>query len=238
MRRTILWGVLLFLGFAVAFAPAGLVRVAFGQINSVTLTDPTGTIWHGRGQILLQGHPLGMLDWDLRLSALLTGALSFDFELVDPGHTLTGLASLGISRTFALQVSGRVSADLIHRFLPPYDISISGALTLTAAGLTLIGGTPKRASGIIAWSGGLVRYALSGRTLTSELPPLVAYLGDDAQATVFEQNGQTPLIRAELMENGFAKVGITKLLTKLLDNPWPGASPDHAVVLEVEEQIF
>ncbi|MCZ6709903.1 MAG: type II secretion system protein N [Gammaproteobacteria bacterium] len=238
MRRTILWGVLLFLGFAVAFAPAGLLRVALDQIDGVTLTDPTGTIWHGRGQILLQGNSLGRLDWDIHPSGLLTGALSFDFELVDPGHTLTGLASLGISRTFALQVSGRMSADLVNRFLAPYDMMISGELSLTDAALTLSGGAAKSAGGSIAWSGGRVRYTLSGRTLTSELPPMVAYLGERAEATVFEQNGQTPLIRAELMENGFAKIGITKLLTKLLDNPWPGANPDHAVVLEVEEQIF
>jgi hypothetical protein len=238
MRRTILWGVLLFLGFSVAFAPAGLMRVAFNQINGVTLTDPTGTIWHGRGQILLQEQPLGALDWDLRPSKVLSGELSFDFDLVDPGHTITGLASLGIGRTFAVRVSGTVSADLVNRFLAPYDISISGGLSLTGAGLTLAGGAPVCASGNIMWSGGPVRYTLSGRTLTRELPPLVAYLGDGAEATVFEQNGQTPLIRAELMENGFVKIGITKLLTKLLDNPWPGANPDHMVVLEVEEQIF
>ena len=70
------------------------------------------------------------------------------------------------------------------------------------------------------------------------LPPLVAYLGEGAEATVFAQNGQTPLIKAELQDNGFAKVGITRLLTKMLDNPWPGSEPDHAVVLEVEEQVF
>ena len=90
----------------------------------------------------------------------------------------------------------------------------------------------------VTWSGGQVRYILSGRSSTSILPPLVAYLGEGAEATVFAQNGQTPLIKAELLDNGFAKVGITRLLTKMLDNPWPGSEPDHAVVLEVEEQVF
>ena len=86
-----------------------------------------------------------------------------------------------------------------------------------------------------------MRYALSGRTTTASLPALVAYLDEDAirpVATVFTQSGQTPLIKAELLENGYAKVGITKLLTKMLNNPWPGSDPDHAIVLEVEEQVL
>jgi len=238
VRRTLLLGILLFVGFAVAFAPAGLLRLAFDQIDGVTLTHPTGTIWHGHGQILLQESPLGTLEWDLKPSTVLRGTLSYDFALVDMGHKLTGSANVGIDGAFALQVSGKVSADLVNRFLAPYDMMISGELSLTDAGLTVSGGVAQSADGQIAWSGGPVRYILSGRSWTSDLPPLVAYLGEGAEATVFEQNGQTPLIKAELLDNGFAKIGITKLLTKMLDNPWPGSDPDHAVVLEVEEQVF
>jgi hypothetical protein len=109
---------------------------------------------------------------------------------------------------------------------------------LDQAALILRGGVPRSAAGEISWSGGTVRYTLSGQSSSSTLPPLIAYLGDGVEAVVFAQNAQTPLIKAELLDNGFAKIGITKLLTKILDNPWPGSDPDHAVVLEVEEQVF
>lgn len=242
MRRTILLGILLFLGFAVAFAPAGLVRLAFDQIQGATLTHPVGTIWQGQGQILLRERPLGTLEWDLRPAGLLNGALAYDFVLVGNadgrGHHLTGSTSIRFDRSLALQVSGSVSAGFVNQFLAPYDMMMAGDLTLTDVVLTAANGVPTGANGEIKWGGGPVRYILSGRIMSSILPPLVAYLGEGPEATVYAQSGQTPLIKAELLENGFAKVGITRLLTKMLDNPWPGSDPDHAVVLEVEEQVF
>jgi len=242
MRRTILIGMLLFVGFALAFAPAGLMRLAFNQLHGVTMTQAAGTIWHGQGRLLLEDRALGLFKWELRPSVLLRGALGVDFTLVhaaDPaGPPLAGWATVGFGRTYELELSGTIPAEVVSSLLAPYDMAITGDLNLNGASLSGNGGVPTSAAGQVTWAGGSVSYILSGRSLSSNLPPLVAYLGDGAQATVFAQNGQIPLIRAELLDNGFAKVGITKLLTKMLDNPWPGSDPDHAIVLEVEEQVF
>lgn len=67
---------------------------------------------------------------------------------------------------------------------------------------------------------------------------MTAVLGPGAEAVVFAAGGQTPLLQAQLQDDGFAKVGVTKLLTKMLNRPWPGSDADHEVVLEVEEQVF
>jgi hypothetical protein len=244
MRTTILLGLTLFLGFAVVFAPAGLTRIVFDQIDTAALTGPTGTIWHGQGQILLQERPLGKLGWTIRPGSLLQGALSYDLVLTGSKTSgaapveLTGSVDVQFNGTLTMDLSGQVAAEFINRYLATYDMTISGDLTLTNAQLSLADGLPTGADGQVNWSGGSVAYILSGRARASILPPLVAYLGKGATATVFAQGGQTPLIRAELLNNGFAKVGITKLLTKLLDNPWPGSDPDHEIVLEVEEQVF
>ena len=48
----------------------------------------------------------------------------------------------------------------------------------------------------------------------------------------------TDEISAALKTDGFARIGLTKLLTTLLGNPYPGNHADAAVVLEVEEQVF
>ena len=244
MRRTILFGLLLFLGFAVLFAPAGLVRLVFEQIEGASLTHPAGTIWNGRGQIRLHDKPLGRLEWNLHPTTILQGTLSYEFTLfgtATPGGTLAqlaGTANVGFNRSLAMKMSGSVSAEFVNRYLAPYDMMISGNLNLTNAEFTLNLGVPQSAAGQVTWSGGPVRYILSGRSFSGNLPPLVAYLGKGPEATVFAQNGEIPLIKAELLDNGFAKVGITKLLTKILGQPWPGSQPDHAVVLEVEEQVF
>ena len=84
-------------------------------------------------------------------------------------------------------------------------------------------------NGQIDWSGGLVRYTLAGVLYEVQLPPLTAYLDQNTEndpiATVYTQGGSTPLIMATLGKDGFAKVGMTKLFTKLLNNPWPGLPP-------------
>lgn len=94
------------------------------------------------------------------------------------------------------------------------------------------------ASGSLSWPGGDVRYRLSGQEYRGILPPLIATLGDGLEVYIYKEKGQTPLLIAQMLNNGFVKIGITRLLTRLLNNPWPGSDVDHEVVLEVEEQIF
>ena len=65
-----------------------------------------------------------------------------------------------------------------------------------------------------------------------------AELGPGPTAVAFADGDTTPLLHAELKTNGFARIGVTKYLTKMAGNPWPGGDPDHAIVLEVEEQVF
>ena len=88
------------------------------------------------------------------------------------------------------------------------------------------------------FAGGPVNYRLSGQEYRGSLPPLVATLGEGLEVYIYPDEGQTPLLVAQMLENGFVKIGVTRLLTKLLNNPWPGSDVDHEVVLEVEEQIF
>ena len=99
---------------------------------------------------------------------------------------------------------------------------------------------PDDARGTVGWSGGSVRYLLSQRRRTVELPALEAQLrfADGLAATVFAAGNSTPLLEAELLDSGFVRIGITKLMTKMLNDPWPGGGPDHEVVLAVEEKIL
>lgn len=237
MRKTLAAGLLLFVIFAVVFAPAGLLRSVVPA--EIVLVNPTGTLWQGDSQLIQQTQNLGKLRWQLSPAALLRGSVRYELTLENANDQLTGAIELAPwSAESVIEISGALTAVTVNEWLRAYQIDLSGVFTLDRVRLTLIEWLPTAASGSITWTGGRVMYTLSGKTSSSILPEMLAYLGEGPQAVVYRAGGQTPLLHAELLATGFAKVGITKRLTQLLNDPWPGGDPDHAVVLEVEEQVF
>jgi hypothetical protein len=241
MIRTLVVGFLLFVAFAVAFAPATLVRTLLPADGGVEILEPSGTLWNGSARLFLAGQPAGRVAWQLRPVTILQGALGYHLRVTGPEHELAGNVRLGLGAGGG-SLDGRLSSAFANRWLAPYDIAISGGLILQGISVRvpydLAGGEGGRASGSVTWSGGPVQYRLSGRNYRQGLPPMVAYLGDGLEAVVYPEGGQTPLLRADLRPNGFVRIGVTQLLTRLAGNPWPGSHADHEVVLEVEEQLF
>lgn len=237
MGKTIAAGSIVFIVFAVLFAPAGMLRTWVPP--AITLVNPGGTLWHGHSQLIVRGRPSGELQWHFDLAAVLTGAVRYELALSTAHDSLTGaIEFFPLAGRTRIVLSGILTATPVNEWLSPYQIALSGSFRLDNVELTLIDQKPTAANGTVGWSGGPVTYVLSGKTSTGNLPEMLAYLGDLPQAVVFETGGQIPLMRAELLANGYAKIGITKYLTRLLNAPWPGGDPDHAVVLEVEEQVF
>lgn len=238
MVKFVVIGALFVAAFALAFAPAGLTRLALDRVEGVNLLEPAGTIWSGQGQIHIQGALLGTLTWDLQAVTLLTGALEYDFTLVGQDLDIIGTARVEPDASYALSATGRVGDALVNTLMAPYDMAISGDVELNQSRVEVDQGVPVAAAGSLSWAGGLVEYVLSGRRSSSRLPAMQAKLGSGPEAIVYERNGNTPLLLAKLQNDGFAKVGMTKQLTVLLGNPWPGSVQANEVVLEVEEKIF
>lgn len=241
MIRTLLIGLVLFLAFAVAFAPASLMRTVLPERSGADLLETSGTVWHGSADLYLAGQPAGRLSWTFAPDAVVRGALGYRIHLAGPEDDLSGIVDLGAGGAAATW-HGRATAAFANRWLGAYDIAISGDLTFEDAHLQVpydYARSGKGAgSGNLNWTGGPVRYRLGSRAYSGNLPPLVAYLGDGLEAVVYPQGGQTPLLRVEMLPNGFVRIGVTQLLTDLAGNPWPGSHADHEVVLEVEEQLF
>lgn len=238
MGKFLAIGTLLVVVFAVVFAPAGLSRLALDQVEAVTLQDPSGTLWAGNGRLSVNGTDLGTLGWDLQAVTILSGALGYDFTLVGQDLDLQGTARAGWDQTYAATATGRVGEAFINQLMAPYDMAISGDLNLNACRVEMAGQIPQSAAGNATWEGGQVQYILSGRRSSNRLPAMVAELGAGPEAVVREVDGEIPLIIAELQADGFAKVGLTKHLTTLLNNPWPGPATAAEVVLQVEEKVF
>lgn len=234
-------GLALFLVFAVIFAPASLLRTLIPADAGVDLLSAQGTLWNGSGALYLAGQPAGTVRWHARPVTIFTGTLGYDVAVTGPEHDLSGRVAAGWSAG-TLELDGRTGADFANRWLAPYDIAITGDLALADVvvhlpydAAALAAGS---AAGEVTWAGGPVRYRLAGRDYAGELPPLVAFLGDGLEAEIYPQDGQTPLLRADIRPNGFIRIAVTQLLTRLVGNPWPGSRADHEVVLEVEEQLF
>ncbi len=241
---TVLIGGLIVAGIVIAQLPASIISDAVGKSSPVTATLTRGTIWRGESFLTTPELELGTLHWTVAPLGLLTGRLNVDWQLSGAGLSLTGDASAGLASTRA-NLQGRLEAPTLNSLLAPYDIRVSNGLDIASADVTIEEQWPSDLNGTVRWAGGDVVYRLSGRNQAQRLPEMTAILDLDTangsaqpRAQVRADGDPVLLLRAALQRNGFAKVGITRHFTELVGMPWPGSDPDHAIVLEVEEQVF
>lgn len=243
MFRYLSVGLLLFTGFAIFFAPAGLVNRAFDSNAELFLLNPQGTLWSGDGQLIVNQVSAGSLTWAFKPQTLLQANIGLELTLRHPLWHAQASIKRGFSSVETL-ATGRIDAKQVSAFLARYNIFTQGDLTLERAKLITNSNlsTISELQGQIKWNGGPIRYILSGTTQDVVLPELFAQLSinknGDPQAMVFTKKQQEPLLIATLTADGFAKVALTKQFTKILNNPWPGSDPDHAIVIEVEEKLY
>ncbi len=237
MRKAIPVGVLVFMILIVVRIPAGVIQWIVPDDSQATLLRPQGTLWSGNAELIIQGTATGMLSWQVRPVTFLKGRIGYDVQLAGAGVDLDGQLETGFSSADG-SISGSVEGGFVNRWLAPYHIELSGGFDVLAVNLQLEGRSLKALGGRLTWDGGPIRYRLSGNVHNSALPPMTADLGPGPEAVAYATGETIPLLHAALADNGFARIGVTKYLTVMLGQPWPGGDPDHAVVLEVEEQVF
>lgn len=260
MKRYLLAGLAVFLVIAIAFAPAGLLDRALDDTPALDMIDARGTVWRGQGRLLTHGTDLGQVTWTFEPASLLRLLPRYRWHLAHPNAGLEGTVS-SLGKLVHLTVGGALDAALLNDWLARYEINVNGNFDIKMDTLTwdLSAARLTQAEGEVQWSGGDVRYRLSNQIRDARLPPMVAQIqngseisplsqradpnGTDPQAApvsvvVFARGTETPLMFASQTREGYVRVGITKRFTKLLNNPWPGSDPDHAIVLEVEERVL
>ena len=237
--RLAMLGVLAFLTFCMAFAPARLLATAVERIDGASLTGTAGTVWRGSGRLHVLGRDRGRFTWSFQPATLLTLFPGIAWTLSGEHLDLDGRINLAPNRA-AASVNGTIDAAAVNPWLADYDLIMAGNFQASDLYLHIRDNRLDDARGSLRWSGGRLRYVLSRQPRTADLPPLAASLSfvDGPAATVFAEGNSTPLIEAQLLDNGFARIGITKMLTKMLNEPWPGGGGDHEVVLAVEEKLL
>ena len=238
-RVLLLAGLAAFLFFCLAFAPARLLTPLAERIPGATLSGAAGTVWAGSGRLFIAGQDYGRFAWSFRPGTLLELFPGIGWTLSGEHLNLRGRIHLTPGRA-ALSASGSVDADAVNRWLAAYQLSVAGKFEIRDLYLHLVDRRPDDTRGSVRWSGGRVHYVLSQRRNTAELPPLEAHLAfaGRPEATVVAQGDTTPLLEAQLLDSGFARIGVTMRLTRMLNQPWPAGGAEDKVVLAVEEKIL
>jgi len=243
---------LLVVAFFIALAPARLITQRLSQqpINSaqIRLLQPSGTVWNGSADLIINSQPAGRVSWRFMPAALIKLAAGLELRIAAADYNAKGrlLKPLGGSIE-ALDLSAVANASALQRWLAPYDIYPSGTLTIEHLDLTELelseSGWPSalHSHGQAEFSGGELSYRLAGKTTHVVLPPLAANIATEEQLPklqVMEIGKDLPLIFGRLTQRGSVAIGITQGFTQLVGQPWPGSEPDHKVVLEVEELLI
>ena len=238
--------------FAVALAPARiltqLVNEQTPQGVEVRLLNPTGTLWRGTADMIVNQYPAMRVAWRLQPASLLRLMVDVELDIVGSGFSMRGQLQkpFGAGLQF-VDGSARANATALQVWLAPYDIRPSGELTLANLAISELELTQTGAlaglasSGNLTWSGGDISYRLAGRSTQTTLPPLTGILRTQDQLPhleVTEKDKNLPLIVGHLTARSSIRIGITQGFTRLAGRPWPGSEPDHKVVLEVEEPLI
>ena len=236
--KTIYIGILVFVLFCVALAPAGLLALLIERLGGVSLTATAGTLWSGSGALHLQGFGLGRLHWSFEPVTLMQLAPGYAWRLAGDGVNLQGRMAFP-GDAIELSASGTVDTAAVNSGLAAYDIRLGGGFSIQRVDATVTAGGFERLDGGASWSGGVVNYALGGQSHSALLPPMRAEAQSaPIRARAFAEAGNTLLIQAEIMDGGYVKIGLTRRLLQLLNRPWAGSGADDEIVVAVEEAIF
>ncbi len=158
IRRLLLLLLLLAItAFAVAWhLPASFAYRHFGHLlgSSVVLQDLSGSVRRGRaGQVLVNGYPIGALEWELSVRGLLKGEIGGDWNVQGPAWQAHGrTARLADGR---LRVSGmrmQLPAMLLQPVLDIPALAFLGTVDVELDDLLMRGLVIDEARGRARWS--------------------------------------------------------------------------------------
>jgi general secretion pathway protein N len=115
--------------------------VARTSRNTLAMTNMSGTVWHGSGD--LETRPaaspplrIGRFEWTINPLWLLTGKININVSLTGSGTALTGAARIGFGSLTLRNLKATFPAQLVPVFYAPAElIGPAGQIGLTAPAL-------------------------------------------------------------------------------------------------------
>jgi general secretion pathway protein N len=238
-RRLILVG-LLITGFIVWLAPASLLRRVVNDIPGVDIVSPQGSLWNGSGSLVIQGEYVGTTRWQLRPLRLFALELAFDTQFSGRDAQLSGMFTAS-PRGLGADMAGTLGIQALNYTLAQWGVTVAAPVTVESVKAEWKNYQLKELDGKLVWPGGNVDWPAANGNGHASMPPLSGVVSDQNGSLfglVVPVNEQIPLIQAELTPDGTFTLKISKLLTRLTGNPWPGSDPDHAIVIEMVDDLF
>lgn len=156
-RLLLLLIVLVIVALTVAwYLPASFVYRHFGHHlgPSVVLQELSGTVRQGRaGQVLINGYPIGALDWKVALRGLLRGDVGGDWSLAGPAWNARGRTLRAADgRLRVADMHMQLPAMLLQPVLDIPSLSFLGTVDVDLEHLVLRGLIIDEARGRARWS--------------------------------------------------------------------------------------
>ncbi len=244
-------GIIAFLGFIIAFAPASLlystVEAELGKvIPEMQLVKLSDTIWRGNALLKYRGFPDSTLSWRLAATPLITARISADIELTGEAHALSTHLDLSQETTLIEGMQGKIGSSYVNQESENLGLTFTGELELQDIDLSANRRWLTGINGNLHWSGGKVHYAphSSGQPGYApgqifELPALDGALSFDGEILLLNVVYQEAnLINIRLKPDGWAEISVKARLFDLAKVPWPTGSNLDETVLQLEEQLF
>jgi general secretion pathway protein N len=157
IRRLLLLIILLVLvaGTVLWFLPASFVYEHFGDRlgSSVVLRDVSGTVRQGRaGQVLINGFPVGTLEWTLDWRRLLKREIKADWRLADTAWSASGTSARLADGSIRMNdMRMQLPALLLQPVLDVPALNFLGTVDVTLDTLRLRGMIIEEARGHARW---------------------------------------------------------------------------------------
>ncbi len=238
--RYLIVAVVLVSAFSIWLAPASLLRRVTNEVPGLDIVNTSGSLWHGRGTIVLQGEGVGTLGWKLVPVRLLELELGYNYDFTGRDTNLQGNFTAGIGR-LSLAGHGSLGNQSLNYTLSPYGVTMNGDVLVDHVNSIWARGRMESLDGLLAWNGGPVSWSSAAEPGTATLPPLQArFEGAEGNLNgiIVPIDGQTPLLQGSLQPDGNLQIGMTMLLIRMLGIPWQGSEPDHVIVMEMTEDVF
>ena len=152
-RKLILIGVVSYLLFLIAQAPASLLQQFLPAESGISLNGLQGALWSGRaGNVRIQQHQLSNVQWSFNGWKLFTGKLAADIKAQFRGQAVS--ASIGLSAPGALTLDdtrAQIDAATVGELVQIPIAQLGGRVQIALDHVELPRGAPPVASGMIIW---------------------------------------------------------------------------------------
>lgn len=158
MRRVLLYlavGMVAYAGFLVVKLPAS---VAYGfvmnRVEPLAMAGVEGTAWSGRAQqVSYQSRAMGAVEWTVKPSAFLRGAVAADIRLQSVAGTVLATVTGGLDGSALIEeIRGELDVALLAPWLQLQSFRPQGELRLQLDAVEIRNGRPVRAAGELVWS--------------------------------------------------------------------------------------